>query len=145
MGPESTVTKAGVLRVDVCHLLCPAALAATCGGTIAESPIAVNAVWTGMLFPQSIQHVFRDPLRWVRRVADDNFLRGDHRINRFFAFFNIKHAVVPEELEEIDGRQIACAVVQVHVFTAIVNNNTICNKMACDRFRKIKDFFMSIG
>ena len=64
--------------------------------------------------------VFSDLFRWVVGVAHQNFLRGEHHFDGVAVRIDIERIVVVEVLEQVDRRQVARRVVDVHVFAARV-------------------------
>ena len=56
--------------------------------------------------------------RRIRRVVDENILREDHDIDRAPKSLRIKTIVVAEKLEQVQRREIARRVVEMHVLGA---------------------------
>ena len=64
--------------------------------------------------------VLRDPVRRVARGADDDLLREEHDVDRVLVGLDVEAAVRAAELHQVQRRQVAGRVVDVHVLRARV-------------------------
>ena len=64
--------------------------------------------------------VVGDLLRRVVGVADEDLLGGEYHLDRGLESLDVELVIVVQELEQVDARQIARRVVEMHVFAARV-------------------------
>jgi len=62
--------------------------------------------------------ILADPVGGIAGVVDEDFLGGDGDIHRFGEGFDVEVAVGVEILHQVQRGQVACGVIQEHVFAA---------------------------
>src|SRR6185312_15578648 len=70
-------------------------------------------------FPESAG-ILSDFLSWVLAVADQDFLGGKNQLAGVFELIDSKTEVIAQVFQQVDARQIAGRVIEVHVLAARV-------------------------
>ena len=92
--------------------------------------------------PENVR-VLRDFSDGVARVIDHDLLRGDEDARRRFESLDIERAVCCFEFQQIERREIARRVVEEEVLRAVVNEDSVGDKMAADRLGQVIHIFDS--
>ena len=79
----------------------------------------------------------------IGRVVDQDLLGGQHDPHRVLVRLDVELAVVLDELHQVEARQVAGGVIQIHVFTAVVNYKTVCNEVVCNGFSQVEDWLVA--
>ena len=97
-----------------------AASARPCLRVVRQPGSHQQAPQVGVAQPQrpELVAVGRDPVGRVARVVDQDLLRRDEDPHRRAKPLGVEAAVVAAELHQVDRRQVACRIVDEHVFAA---------------------------
>ena len=116
-------------------------------GVVGEPPGHEQRAQVGVAEAQRAEGmaVPRDRLGGVAGVAHDDLLGGDHQLHRVTERDGIELAILPSELHQVQGRQVARRVVEEHVLTAVVDLQAVGDEVVGRLFGQVEDRLFAQG